>query len=246
MILDSKAPTGPIEQAWDQARFDIKLVNPGQQAQAHHHRRRHPAWPAPPPRPRWASSATTCSASASRIRPAARTPSPRRAASTPPRIIRTTATASTASSTTRSRAATSARARPTSTAWRRSASTSSTSASPRACPSPASTAASLDQPLLRRRPGLAHLLRPRPDRPAAAARRLPGARTPDRTPAACTMYPRTEMLDLIVIDGKARGIVTRNLVTGAIETPHRRRRDPGHRRLRQRLLPLHQRQGLAT
>jgi len=33
-----------------------------------------------------------------------------------------------------------------------------------------------------------------------------------------TMYPRTEMLDLVVIDGKARGIVTRNLVTGAIES----------------------------
>src|SRR5947209_11899293 len=33
-----------------------------------------------------------------------------------------------------------------------------------------------------------------------------------------TMYPRTEMLDLIVIDGRARGIVTRNLRTGAIET----------------------------
>jgi succinate dehydrogenase / fumarate reductase flavoprotein subunit len=33
-----------------------------------------------------------------------------------------------------------------------------------------------------------------------------------------TMYPRTEMLDLIVIDGKARGIVTRNLVTGEIST----------------------------
>ncbi len=33
-----------------------------------------------------------------------------------------------------------------------------------------------------------------------------------------TMYPRTEMLDLIVIDGKARGIVTRHLVTGAICT----------------------------
>ena len=31
------------------------------------------------------------------------------------------------------------------------------------------------------------------------------------------MYPRTEMLDLIVIDGKARGIVTRNLVTGQID-----------------------------
>jgi succinate dehydrogenase / fumarate reductase, flavoprotein subunit len=31
------------------------------------------------------------------------------------------------------------------------------------------------------------------------------------------MYPRTEMLDLILVDGKARGIVTRNLVTGKIE-----------------------------
>jgi len=32
------------------------------------------------------------------------------------------------------------------------------------------------------------------------------------------MFPRTEMLDLIVIEGKARGIVTRNLITGAIES----------------------------
>jgi succinate dehydrogenase / fumarate reductase flavoprotein subunit len=28
MKLDSKGPTGPIEKAWDQARFDVKLVNP--------------------------------------------------------------------------------------------------------------------------------------------------------------------------------------------------------------------------
>ena len=32
------------------------------------------------------------------------------------------------------------------------------------------------------------------------------------------MFPRTEMLDLVVIDGHARGIVTRNLVTGQIES----------------------------
>ncbi|MEP6858528.1 MAG: fumarate reductase/succinate dehydrogenase flavoprotein subunit [Gemmatimonadales bacterium] len=32
------------------------------------------------------------------------------------------------------------------------------------------------------------------------------------------MYPRTEMLDLVVIDGKARGIVARNLVTGTVES----------------------------
>jgi succinate dehydrogenase / fumarate reductase, flavoprotein subunit len=31
-----------------------------------------------------------------------------------------------------------------------------------------------------------------------------------------TMYPRTEMLDLIVIDGRARGIVARDMVTGQI------------------------------
>ena len=31
------------------------------------------------------------------------------------------------------------------------------------------------------------------------------------------MIPRTEMLDLVVVDGKARGIITRNLITGKIE-----------------------------
>ena len=33
-----------------------------------------------------------------------------------------------------------------------------------------------------------------------------------------TMYPRTEMLDVVVINGRARGIVTRDLVTGKIES----------------------------
>ena len=33
-----------------------------------------------------------------------------------------------------------------------------------------------------------------------------------------TMYPRTEMLDVVMIDGRARGIVVRNLVTGKIES----------------------------
>jgi succinate dehydrogenase / fumarate reductase flavoprotein subunit len=32
-----------------------------------------------------------------------------------------------------------------------------------------------------------------------------------------TMYPRHEMLDLVIIDGKARGIIARNLVTGELE-----------------------------
>jgi len=33
-----------------------------------------------------------------------------------------------------------------------------------------------------------------------------------------TMYPRTEMLDLVVIDGRARGIIVRDMVTGGIES----------------------------
>lgn len=32
------------------------------------------------------------------------------------------------------------------------------------------------------------------------------------------MHPRCEMLDIVVVDGKARGIVTRNMVTGKIES----------------------------
>jgi succinate dehydrogenase / fumarate reductase, flavoprotein subunit len=32
------------------------------------------------------------------------------------------------------------------------------------------------------------------------------------------MFPRTEMLDLVIVDGKARGIVVRNLITGKVES----------------------------
>ena len=35
---------------------------------------------------------------------------------------------------------------------------------------------------------------------------------------AVQMYPRTEMLDLVVIDGHAKGIVVRNLVTGEVSS----------------------------
>jgi succinate dehydrogenase / fumarate reductase flavoprotein subunit len=33
-----------------------------------------------------------------------------------------------------------------------------------------------------------------------------------------TMYPRTEMLDIVVVDGRARGIVVRDMVTGKVES----------------------------
>ena len=100
------------------------------------------------------------------------------------------------------------------------------------------------QPLLRRRAGLAHVLRPRPDRPAAPARRLPGARAADRpraggdVPAPRDARPRRRRRP------RARHRRARH--------GHRRDRSrtsadavvPRDRRLRQRLLPLDLRQGL--
>ncbi len=38
------------------------------------------------------------------------------------------------------------------------------------------------------------------------------------TAGKVTMYPRTEMLDVIVVDGRARGIVVRDLVTGKVSS----------------------------
>ena len=141
IVLDAKIPDGPIEQKWEKHKFEMKLVNPA-------NKRKYTIIVVGTGLA-GASAAASLAELGYNVRVlllsgharAARTASPRRAASTPRRTTRTTATASTASSTTRSRAATSARARPTSTGWRSSASTSSTSASRRACRSRASTAA---------------------------------------------------------------------------------------------------------
>jgi len=100
MILDSKAPTGPIEQAWDQTRFDVKLVNPA-------NKRKHSVIVVGSGLAGASAAATLgelgykVNASAFRIHPAARTPSPPRAVLMLPRTIKMTATAYTASSTTR-------------------------------------------------------------------------------------------------------------------------------------------------
>ena len=49
------------------------------------------------------------------------------------------------------------------------------------------------------------------------------------------------MLDLVVVDGQARGIIVRNLITGEIERYAGARRPARHRRLRHRVLPVDQR-----
>jgi hypothetical protein len=108
-------------------------------------------------------------------------------------------------------------ARPTSTASPRSRSTSSTSASPRACPSPASTAAC--SPTAR-----------------SAARRSAAPSTPAARPASscCSaptrllsrqiglgnvkMHNRMEMLDVVNVDGRCARHRHRDLMTGEIES----------------------------
>ena len=54
-----------------------------------------------------------------------------------------------------------------------------------------------------------------------------------------TMYNRREMMDVVVVDGRARGIVVRNMLNGSLETYHDRRRAALHRGLRQCLFSLH-------
>ena len=118
--LDSKIPAGPLEKKWEEHQFQLEAHQSGQPAQVRDHRRR-----LRPGGRRGGGHARRARLQGEVLlfpgqRRAARTPSPRRAASMPRRITRTTATRCTASSTTRSRAATSARARRTSIGSRRS------------------------------------------------------------------------------------------------------------------------------
>ena len=61
---------------------------------------------------------------------------------------------------------------------------------------------------------------------------------------AIKMYPRHEMLDLVVVDGQRPGHRHPRPGDGRDRVVRRRRGGPGDRRLRHRLLPVDQRQGL--
>ena len=58
------------------------------------------------------------------------------------------------------------------------------------------------------------------------------------------LFNRVELVDIVVIDGRCAGIVTRDLMTGEIQSHAAPRRGAGHRRLRQRVLPVDQRDEL--
>ena len=124
-------------------------------------------------------------------------------------------TASSGCSTTRWRAGTSARARPTCTGWPSSPRASSTRRSRRACRSPASTAGSSRIGRSAARSSRARSTRA--GRPVSSCCSARIRRCEGGGAGGVTVLPRREMLDLIVVDGRARGVVARDLVSGALE-----------------------------
>ena len=99
------------------------------------------------------------------------------------------------------------------------------------------------QPLVRRRPGEPHLLRPRPDRPAAPARRLPGTGRADQRRHVHPLQPHRA--------GRHRRGRRSGRRHRRARPAHRRgpvalgaRGGAGHRRLLERVLPLDERDGL--
>ena len=168
---------------------------------------------------------------------------PPRGALTPPKTIPTTATACGGCSTTRLKGATTAPARPTFTVWQKLAAALSTSAWPRGCPLRGNTGGLLDN----RSFGGAQVSRTFYARGQTGQQLLLGAYSAMMRmvqAGGIEVYARREMLDLVVINGQARGIIVRNLVTGGIRALRRRCRAALHRRLRQCVLPLYQRQKL--
>ena len=97
------------------------------------------------------------------------------------------------------------------------------------------------QPVVRRRAGVAHVLRARPDRPAAAARRLSVDDAAGRDAARSRRFANREMLDLVVVNGQARGIVVPQPADRRDRALRRPRGAALHRRLRHGLLPVDQR-----
>ena len=131
----------------------------------------------------------------------------------PRRTIKTMAIAFIVSSTTPSRAVTFGRAKPMFTDWPKSAPRSSTSALHKGFPLRARTVASL-----LRRPQVSRTFYARGQ---TGQRLLLGtyqALSAQIATGQVKMYPRTEMLDLVIVDGHAKGIVVRDMVTGEIRS----------------------------
>jgi len=216
-MLEANIPAGPFEQKWDNGRFDMKLVNPVNRrstrssswAQGWLERRRPLLW---------ANKATASNAFPITTPRVARTPLQPKGESTPPRTTATTATAFSACLRTQARAATFARAKPMCIVSPKSVSTSSTNASLKACRSSGSTAgfSTLDR-LAACKSNERFMREVRRDSSSYWAPIRPWKSSWQLAVGTMTMHIRSELLDVVIVNGTARGIVTRDLVTGQIE-----------------------------
>jgi hypothetical protein len=204
MALASNAPSGPIETRWTRHKADLKLISPTN--------RRKFSVIVVGTGLAGASAAATLAELGYKVKafcfhdspaPGALDRRPGRA-STPPRTTRTTATACTGCSTTPSRAVTSGPGSRTSSTRRGQREHHRPVRGP-GRPLRSRIRGAPRQPLLWRGAGLADVLRPRPDRPAAAPRGLPGSRTGGRGWDTSRCTTAREMLDVMVVDGRARG-----------------------------------------
>ena len=220
-IADTKAPDGPIETRWERRRFAAKLVNPANRRKLTRHRRRHRAGRRLRRRDPRPSSATRCASYCYQD-------SPRRAHSIAAqgginaaknyrndgdsvyRLFYDTVKGGDF----RSRESNVYRLAEVSVEHHRPVRGPGRAVRPR-------VRRPARHPLLRRRPGVAHLLRPRPDRPAAAARRVPGAGAADRGRHRGDARPARDARP----DRRRR------------QGPRHRRAGPGHRRDHHRRSP---------
>ena len=179
MTLDARIPSGPIEQAWDKARFEMKLVNPANKRKYTHHRGRL--------RPGRRLGGGLAGELGYNVKCFCFQDSPRRAHSIAAqgginaaknyqndgdsvyRLFYDTVKGG------------DFRAREANVYRLAQISVNIIDQCvAQGVPFAREYGGTARQPLLRRRAGLAHLLRARPDRPAVAAGRLPGARAADR------------------------------------------------------------------
>ena len=202
-----------------------------------------PAWPARLRRRRSPSSATRSTSSRSTTRRGGPTRSPPRAGSTRRRTTTTTATRVTACSTTRSRVATSAPARRNVHRLAEVSVNIIDQMVAQGVPFAREYGGLLDN----RSFGGAQVSRTFYARGQTGQQLLLGAYQQLARQIGLgnvRLFNRVELVDAVLVDGRCAGIVTRDLITGEIASHAGTRRRAVHRRLRQRVLPVDQRDEL--
>jgi succinate dehydrogenase / fumarate reductase flavoprotein subunit len=242
IVLDSKIPSGPLEQKWSKHKMDSKLINPANKRKYTDHRRRF--------RPRRRSRRRLARRMGYQVKCFCYQDSPRRAHSIAAQgginaaknyqndgdSVRRLFYDTIKGGDFRAREANVYRLAEVSNADHRPMRRPRRALRPR-IRRPAR------QPLVRRLAGFPHLLRPRPDRTTAPHRLLSGARKGNPQGRRENVFPHRDARPR-ARQRPGQGHRRARPRHRQDQQPRGRRRHPRHRRLRQRVLPFHQRDGL--